>query len=85
MTQLDEWKRSIELPASAAWVAESFPAEGVEDLPEGGQRVVLAVSETAWLERVLLRAGPGARVVGPPESTTIAADAAQRVRARYDG
>ena len=81
----DDRRVTVELPASAAWVAESFPAESVEDLPGGGQRVVLAVSETAWLERVLLRAGPGARVVGPPESTGIAADAAQRIRARYDG
>ena len=81
----DDRRVTVELPASAAWVAESFPAESVEDLPGGGQRVVLAVSETAWLERVLLRAGPGARVVGPPESTGIASDAAQRVRARYEG
>ena len=65
----DDRRVTVELPASAAWVAESFPAEGVEDLAGGGQRVVLAVSETAWLERVLLRAGPGARVVGPAEST----------------
>ncbi len=81
----DDRRVTVELPASAAWVAESFPAEGVEDVAGGGQRVVLAVSETAWLERVLLRAGPGARVVGPAESTGIAAAAAQRIRARYEG
>lgn len=79
----DDRRVTVELPASAAWVAESFPAESVEDLPGGGQRVVLAVSETAWLERVLLRAGPGASVVGPPESIGIAAAVAERVRARY--
>jgi proteasome accessory factor C len=80
----DDPRVTVELPASAGWVVESFPAEGIEDLPAGGQRVVLAVSETAWLERVLLNAGPGARVVDPPESRQIAADAAWRVRARYD-
>jgi proteasome accessory factor C len=81
----DDPRVTVELPATAAWVAESFPAESVEDLPDGGQRIVLAVSETAWLERVLLRAGPGAKVVGPPESTGIGAAAARKVRARYQG
>ena len=70
-------------PASASWVAESFPAESVEELPDGGQRVVLAVSETAWLERLLLRAGPGARVVDPPESVDIGPAAARRLLDRY--
>jgi proteasome accessory factor C len=81
----DDRRVTVELPASAAWVAESFPAEGVEDRPDGGQRVVLAVSETAWLERVLLRAGPEARVVAPEDAIGVAADAARRVRSRYQG
>jgi proteasome accessory factor C len=79
----DDTRVTVELPASAAWVAESFPAERVDDLPDGGQRVVLAVSQTAWLERVLLRAGPDARVVDPPELRGLAAAAARRVRSRY--
>jgi proteasome accessory factor C len=74
---------TLELPASASWIAESFPAESVEDLPGGGQRVVLAVSENAWLERLLLRAGPEARVVEPEESVGIGPDAARRLLARY--
>ena len=44
---------------------------------------MLAVSENAWLERLLLRAGPGARVVEPPESTEIGPAAARRLLARY--
>ena len=67
----------------ASWVAESFPAESVEELPDGGQRVVLAVSETAWLERVLLQVGPEAVVVDPPEWRDAGRAAAARVRARY--
>jgi proteasome accessory factor C len=81
----DDRRATVELPASAAWVAESFPAEQVEDLPDGGQRVVLAVSENAWLEKVLLRAGPDARVIDPPEMRGLAAAAAERVRSRYHG
>jgi proteasome accessory factor C len=81
----DDTRVTVELPASAAWVAESVPAEQVEDLPDGGQRVVLAVSQHAWLERVLLRAGPEARVLDPPELRGLAAAAAERVRSRYRG
>jgi proteasome accessory factor C len=81
----DDTRVTVELPASAAWVAESFPAEKVEDLPDGGQRVVLAVSQQGWLERVLLRAGPEARLVDPPELRGLAAAAARRVRSRYAG
>jgi len=74
---------TLELPAGASWVAESFPAESVEDLPGGGQRVVVAVSEPAWLDRILLRVGTGARVVDPPELRAAGRLAALRVLARY--
>ena len=46
--------------------------------------VVLDVSGMAWFERLLLQLGPSARVVSPPELTGLAADAAQRVLARYE-
>ena len=35
--------------------------------PDGTLEVVLAVSEPAWLERLLVRLGPEATVVAPPE------------------
>lgn len=79
----DDRRVTLELPASASWIAESFPAESVEELPDGGQRVVLAVSENAWLERLLLRAGPGARVVDPPDCVDIGPGAARRLLDRY--
>ncbi|MBK5288182.1 MAG: WYL domain-containing protein [Acidimicrobiia bacterium] len=74
---------TIELPPHASWVAESAPSEAVEDLADGYQRVVIAVSERAWLERILLQVGPEARVVDPPEWQTVGVDAADRVLARY--
>jgi proteasome accessory factor C len=74
---------TIELPVGASWVAESYPAEAVEDLPGGGQRVTLAVSEPAWLERVLLRVGPSARVVSPDAFEGVGAAAAERILIRY--
>jgi proteasome accessory factor C len=79
----DDPRVTLDLPPGASWVAESYPAESVEDRPGGGQRVVLAISEAAWLERVLLRVGAGAQVLDPPEQRGIAAAAARRVLTRY--
>lgn len=74
---------TLELPRGASWVAERAPAESVEELPDGRQRILLAVSERAFLERILLQVGPGAEVVDPPELRELGRDAATRVRARY--
>ena len=79
----DDPRVTIELPRGASWVAESAPSESVEDLPEGRQRVVLAVSEPAWLERILLQVGPDAVVVDPPDWRNAGTEAAARVLARY--
>ena len=71
----------LEVDASGRWVAEQYPHEGVEELGDGRFRVRLRVSERPWLERLLLRLGPRARVVeGAPG---VAAEAATRVLARY--
>jgi proteasome accessory factor C len=71
----------LELEPEAGWVAEQYPAESVRDLGQGRRRVALRVSGAAWLERLLLRLGPSARVVegdaGPGRV------AAERVLARY--
>ena len=45
--------------------------------------VVLAVSEPAWLERLLLSLGPDVSVEAPTEFGDLAARAATRLRARY--
>lgn len=73
----------LDLAPEARWVAEEYPVEAVEDRPDGRCRVRMRVSERAWLERLLLRLGPDARVVvGDPG---LAAGAAARVAARYRG
>jgi proteasome accessory factor C len=71
------------LNAEAGWVAESYPVESVEEMPDGRLRVVLVASERAWLERLLLRLGPAAEVVDPAEVRAEAAEAARRLLARY--
>ena len=74
---------TLVLPLEASWVAESHPTLSVEDVADGGQRVVLVVSEERWLERLLLQLGAGATVTDPPEYRDLAARAARRVLARY--
>jgi predicted DNA-binding transcriptional regulator YafY len=71
------------LPASAAWVAETYPVHEVAPAPDGRLRVRLAVASERWLERVLLRAGAEAAVVEPAAWRTLGRDAAARLRARY--
>jgi proteasome accessory factor C len=74
---------TLELAPAASWVVESYPTESAEARPDGSWRVVLAVSERAWLERLLLRLGPLARVVSPRQLTSVRTQAAERLRARY--
>jgi proteasome accessory factor C len=76
---------ALDLPASASWVVEAYPVRSVRH--EGDRLVVtLAVTAPSWLERLLLRVGPEARVVqidnrlGGPD---LAAQAAHRILARY--
>jgi proteasome accessory factor C len=71
----------LELASGARWVAEQYPNEGVEERPDGRLRVRLRVSERAWLERLLLRAGPDAAVVEGDAS--LVKEAAGRILRRY--
>ena len=79
----DDPRVTLELAPSAAWVAEAYPAESTTTRANGTIEVVLAVSEPAWLERLLVRLGPEARVIGPPDARRAGAEAARRVLARY--
>ncbi len=75
----------LELDPSADWVAESIPVRHVRRADDGTVTdVVVDVAGLAWFERLLLQLGPSARVLSPPELISLVADAARRVRARYD-
>jgi len=82
----DDPRVVLELDPEARWVAEVYPVEQVEAVSEGGLRVTLAISARQWLERLLLRLGPRARLIevtGDDELANCAKNAAQRVLARY--
>ena len=70
-------------PQAAAWVSESYPLAGREQLPDGWVRVHLTAGGTAWLEKLLLRLGPQARVVDPPELARRTQALACRLAHRY--
>jgi proteasome accessory factor C len=71
----------VDLPASARWVVEAYPLEWEE--ADGRLTVHVRLLGTAWLERLLLRVGPDARVVAPPELGDLGAQAARRLLAGY--
>jgi proteasome accessory factor C len=74
---------TLDLEPSARWVAEQYPLENKVEVEGGRLRVTLAASQTAWLERLLLRLGRRATVV--EGDGDVAASAARRVLRRYQG
>lgn len=76
---------TLDLAPVARWVTETYPVEGVREHDDGRLRVRLAVSACPWLERLLVRLGPAARVVeaDDPELTDAGRTAARRLLARY--
>jgi len=80
----DDPRIVLELDPPAHWIAEQYPTEEVIAGPGPVLRVTLRVGQRAWLERLLLRAGPNARVVaGDPALRTAAGEAAERLLRRY--
>ncbi|MBI2703999.1 MAG: WYL domain-containing protein [Actinobacteria bacterium] len=74
----------LELAPNARWVLDQYPIEAAEELPDGRARVRLAVTAIAWLERLLLRLGPDARIVETDERVArVGSDAAKRILAVY--
>ena len=73
----------LELEPWARWVANQYPIEAVEELGEGRLRVTMLIDEQRWLERLLLKLGPGATMVEGDHA--VRRRAAARVLARYTG
>ncbi|MFA5884447.1 MAG: WYL domain-containing protein [Acidimicrobiia bacterium] len=74
---------TLRLAAATAWVADELPVDERHDEADGAVRVVLAVSEDAFLERLLLRLGPEAEVLDPPAAIDLRTAAAARLLLRY--
>lgn len=65
------------------WVVEAVPDLGTAPLPDGRTEVRLAVASDVWFERLLLRLGPHAEVLDPPELVDAGRRAAQELLERY--
>ena len=63
----EDWLVTVRLRPRARWVAEYYPVEDVQETPDGGLEVRLRAGDPGWLTRLLLRLGPEAEVVEPPE------------------
>jgi proteasome accessory factor C len=81
----DDPRIELLIPADAAWVVEQYPTESVEPHADGTFRVVMAVTAVPWLERLLLRLGPGTEILAAadPLRDDLASKAATRVLSRY--
>jgi proteasome accessory factor C len=75
---------TLELDPAARWVVEYYPVEAVRSRRGGRLEVDLVVANDHWLQRLLLRLTPHARVVGPPEYAASYADAAHAALTLYD-
>jgi proteasome accessory factor C len=86
---------ALDVDPRAQWIATYYPVDSVEARDDGKLRVVLAVGGDAWLERLLVRLGPDARVVdldpapgghpmvGSAEARRMIEDVTSRVTALY--
>jgi proteasome accessory factor C len=75
----------LEVGLGGRWVAEYYPHEVAEELPDGGLRIVLRTPDPAGLLRLVLRLGPDGRVVSPGSLAAQAREVASQALARYDG
>ncbi len=73
----------LELAAAGRWVAEYFPCERAEDLPDGRLRITLRTPDTQMVRRLALRLGEDGRVVAPTELAAQVSDDATAALAHY--
>ncbi|MFC8919774.1 WYL domain-containing protein [Streptomyces sp. WAC05374] len=74
----------VEVGPGGRWVAEYYPHDSAEELPDGGLRITLRTPDPASLRRLALRLGRDGRIVSPPELAGSARQAACEALAAYD-
>ncbi len=80
----DSRRVRLSVDPSTTWLFESIPPAGPPESFEDRVELEIFVAGDAWLERLLLRLGPRARVIDPPEYRAVASEAAARILQRYD-
>ncbi|MFH8563439.1 helix-turn-helix transcriptional regulator [Streptomyces sp. NPDC017988] len=74
----------VEVGPGGRWVAEYYPHDSAEELPDGGLRITLRTPEPASLRRLALRLGGDGRIVSPAQLADSARQAAREALAAYD-
>jgi proteasome accessory factor C len=67
----------------AAWIADEYPHDSVEEGVDGHLLVTLPVADDSWLERLLLRMGPAVTIVDRPDIASKVSEAAAAALQRY--
>jgi proteasome accessory factor C len=73
----------VAIDAGALWIVDAVPTLSLEPMPDGRTNVGIGVASTVWFDRLLLRLGPHAEVLDPPELADVGRQAATRLLARY--
>ncbi|MFI0987448.1 helix-turn-helix transcriptional regulator [Streptomyces exfoliatus] len=75
----------VEVGPGGRWVAEYYPHDRADELPDGGLRISLRTPDPASLRRLALRLGSDGRIVVPQELADNARTAAAAALAAYGG
>jgi predicted DNA-binding transcriptional regulator YafY len=67
----------------AVWITEALLNSSSQPRADGRTTVTLAVASTVWFGRLLLRLGPHAEVLDPPELADTGREAARQLLTRY--
>ncbi|MEU1802690.1 WYL domain-containing protein [Streptomyces sp. NPDC019937] len=73
----------VEVGPGGRWVAEYYPHDSAEELPDGALRITLRAPDPGSLRRLALRLGRDGRIVAPQELADSARDAARQALAAY--
>lgn len=85
-TDRDLPRATIRVAPSARWMLDPYPIDEVTELerPPGWVQVTLPVGSERWLQRLLIRLGPQARLVSPADATRRTAELARRILRAYE-
>lgn len=75
----------VEVGPGGRWVAEYYPHDSADELPDGGLRITLRTPDPTSLRRLALRLGPDGRIVSPSDLADSARRAAREALTAYDG
>ena len=74
---------TFDLTPAGRWVADYYPHENAEELPDGGLRLSLRARDRQWVRRLALRLGETGTVVAPADLAVEVGAVAREALAAY--